>query len=501
MGINFLDSFLLAQRQYSAVAERCFVHVSCPIVGPMDVDRADGIDRNHAGRVRPIEGSIKPAAASAGSVNVCTHRFGDCDCYDNSGLEFVFIAVHSVYYLQEAEWLSVYNRIGDFSVHAAIHYPEPQGQLPRDNPEFVWGTPDTVPEVFTWQQCTLSRIRNLLMGDPMVAMCPLQAAGTVYKHTAMSWLSAGGKHISWFSAWLDGVTQSWDSFVVWAFLLLATAVGMLLCAGCVWETLWNLSAWYVARRSRLAVLARFSPLLGVPLVGVLSEPLVCWLFVDDAPLSWTWFGTACALWTALFTMVVVARAVVLTAGDPDVLTLATLSFVHRTCLGDSSGDRLVDILEFTMGPPRPLESTVILGQPISAEVRRTSLAILLAGPGDATAVNRTTAAMLRRYNYSVSTTVGSVTSARQAALALSAQAGDSVTGSGLLESTTPRPIPRRASALRAVRMRPWLRVAVSVFVALTTAIVLLWLTAGVQPTSWVWRSRSPGWWAIVCPTC
>jgi len=490
-GVETAIKFLRAlPESVRAVNDRIFIHVSFPVCDATDVDRASAIDRRQDSINVRCSGNVE-ASAATGRINVCEHRIGECECAAEAGAtKVVFISCHTLYYIRQAEYRAIYDLYGPVVIHAAIHRPTPGGQLPVDNPEFVWVSAADAPEVFTWQERVLSRVRASLIGDPFIAMIPLKHAGTVYRHSSMSWLQYGGMHVSVVSSLLDWATAEWTTFVSSSVCIFVPAF-LLSLIGCCTQVVWLCWSYY-ERRSRLAWFYwSFGSALTMPLLGpLLSGPLE-WAFVGSAPGVGRPLVIMAAVVSFFGAFVVSARYFFLSARDPGLLTDTTVSFIHRTSLADERQDPLVDILDVSVGPPRPLMPTTFGSVQVDPEMRRHALAILLASPDDVTVMNRTTASLLRRYTYSVSQTVASVKEARRVASLVRDQ-GNGVVGSGLTQMSTPQPSSIQLSALRRSRLRVWPLVLRWFGVVIVVASVVYWLTAE-EPSSWGLRSRTRGW--------
>jgi hypothetical protein len=188
--LRFIDAL---PEKYAVLRHRVYVHVSMPVLSGTDANRSRVFER-HANRIafgNPELLSVGVAQGTGSRLSVCDHTVGACNCVPQ-GLIPTFISVHSLYYLGDSELSSMAERYVGCRILAAIHRPSPTGVLPAENPEFTWLAPSAAPELFTWQERAVSRLRAIFLDDPTIAMIPMRNAGTVYKHSAMRWLSDGG---------------------------------------------------------------------------------------------------------------------------------------------------------------------------------------------------------------------------------------------------------------------------------------------------------------------
>jgi len=489
--LRFVDKL---SPRFAPVFDRVYVHVSLPIVSAADVDRAAAVDR-HAQRVSI--GVPRPLSDYAGGrsppISLCDHKFGECTCIP-AGVTPAFISVHTLYYLDESEYLTAYNKYGDFSIFCAIHRPEEGGALPRDNPEFIWVGPKSSPELFTWQERFNSRIRKALLDDPLVAMVPLRDAGSIYKHSAMRWLASGGKHVSDISAWIDQSTSNHVSTVTILFWLLALSVFVVALlyrlyqlGDVLYYDLLYQNRWYSWARS--GAWFTYIPVL---------RDVVCWAhYRMYGPSVTVYQALVQILWACVAPVLILIflRFVVLTSRDPGFLTVATIGLVHRTSLSDQAGDPVVDIFSVVVGPPRPLEPLTFGVMQMAPDAYRHALSILLALRDDEASAARTTSALLRRYQYSVATTLGSVRRAREAAASIRADLASSGPGnvSGSSSPGMDPPASLQRSALRTVRSRLWQTAAAWCVRTMFCAIVASVMFGHEAQPWWESLSRGVGW--------
>lgn len=183
--------------------------------------------------------------------------------------------------------------------------------------------------------------------------------------------------------------------------------------------------------------------------------------------------------------VVSSRWFVYSSRHPGLFTTHTLSFTHRSSLGPSGGDPLVDILDVVVGPPRPLEPFTFGDVTVEPELFRQALTILLSSEGMTRAADRTTASLLRRYHYSISRTTASVNLALTKAGFIRAGNEALGQGSGSTPHTPPPTSGRMRSVLGQLTVNVWPRT-VAFFlikVMLLYALVLTFLP-----------SDASGWW-------
>lgn len=363
--------------------------------------------------------------------------------------------------------------------------------MPPDMPEFAWITPQQAPELFTWQDRLVSTIRQYTLHDPMVAMAPVSHAGTVYRHPICNWLKFGGKHISPVTTWLDHWTRDWNqAFLFIMVLMLALALSIIYAAALcdMISYVWNVANYVLAYN---ALVRRYGWLQDVPMVGGIAFRLVKWWSVQAPTLT---TPAVMLVWLQALAVVfgiVGARAIAYSSRDPGLFTTHTLSFIHRTSLGQEGGDPIVDILELHIGNPRQLEPFSFGTVAVQPELFRQALSILLSSDGMERASGRTVASLLRRYHYSVARTQASVNSALQIAQRMRS-GDDQANGSGPL--SPPVRSSRLQSVLAGLRVNVWHRVVAFLLIKslVIYALVKFFLPAA-EPSWWASLSSGVGW--------
>jgi len=470
-------------------AQHFVLHVASPVLSNEDIGRRHRIS-NIAEQLRFVHPGGTPGALDAptlndGLVQVCEHTLGTCSCF--MGYQTVVaISVHSLYYLEEWELLRFSKELGGAAtITAAIHRPSEGGMLPVDTPEFAWvGARDC--EVFGWHERLLSWVRGKTLGDPYVAMVPLSHAGTVYVHPQCTWLRFGGKHLSAVTSFLDHWTREWSALFLLMVVALLSAVAFisLLAAGwdCViflWDTIWWCQQYNDLQR-------HYGWISDVPLVGGVWYRLLLWWFLRPPRLT-----TPAVLAVVFEALGVVAtffsaRALAYSSREPGFLTTATLSFIHRTSLGQREGDPIVDVIELYVGPPRPLSNFTFGNVSVQPEMLRQAMAILLSADGVERSGERVTASLLRRFGYSTSRTLATVQLANRRVAAMRATlSGDQMESGARAPHPVGNSLPLQ-SALARLNRATWRQAVVFSMTLLALRYVFV---------TWFLRAVAPGWWA------
>lgn len=483
MGLESLH--VLLPRIVSAAgpnACRVFAHVSTPAAASGDLGRSSSI--------RPALDKLNSVATNesknvtTGCVNFCEHRLGDCTCTAGFGTVLP-ISVHSLYYIQEWEWVAFAERVGgSVEVACAIHRPSESGLIPADTPEFIWLSAKEAPQFYGWHERLLSGVRRILLNDPVVTMAPLGQAGTVYQHPVCNWLQFGGKHISPFSAAVDHWTRDWNQFVLFLMMVMVLVSTALLWWWAVtdaFEYVWNVINYM---HSFYRFHARYHFLLDFP-GGWIPYRLLKWWMCRTPEFNYFPFSLLCLQVLLVVFGVVSSRWIVHSSRDPGLFTTHTITFTHRSSLGPDGGDPLVDILDLVVGAPRPLEPFSFGDVTVEPELFRQALTILLSSEGMSRAADRTTASLLRRYHYSISRTTASVNLALSKAGLIRSGNEASGSGSGSTPPSLPQSSGRMRSALGQLTVNVWPR---TVAFFLIKGVLLYALAQTVLP------SGASGWW-------
>jgi hypothetical protein len=109
----------------------------------------------------------------------------------------------------------------------------------------------------------------------------------------------------------------------------------------------------------------------------------------------------------------------------------TIQVIHTSSIADPRGDPIADIFEIRIANPRPLMQQVEGEVQIVPIVMQQAIAMLLLGGTSPEATTRTTANLMRRYQFSTAITAASVNAAAQSIANLQAVAERNQSGNGM----------------------------------------------------------------------
>jgi hypothetical protein len=238
------------------------------------------------------------------------------------------------------------------------------------------------------------------------------------------------------------------------FIFIASAV---LTVGCQLYSFGDAIYQYLSYHTSYCTFVKQHPLItSIPVIRELVLSLYAWWYQPSVTVLYAFLSLL--FYPVSFTITFcIVRYVVLTARDPGMWTHTTVSLVHQTSLADARGDPVQDVFQVVIGPPRPLEPIVFSNISMEPQATRHALGVLLALRDDPGTAARATSTLLRRYDYSVATTVGSVRQAREMANRIRATlaevpgnevSGQSSTGTGAVT-------PTQLSVLQRIRCRTW----------------------------------------------
>jgi hypothetical protein len=400
----------------SKITDPVYVHVQCPVLDDFDVARSSVL-QEFTTKLNCLDYDGQPMSVQADRVNYCTHLMRDCPCakrYD----ELCFISVHSLYYLHDADMDAIAYVHPNAVINAVVHRPEEGTSLPKDKPEFMWVSTASAPHLFTWRERLVSMVRGRVMNEPTVAFVPLANDGTVYKHDAMGWLAAGGKHVSPTSRLVDQVTNSaWLSCLM---VLMVLFVMLLNCAA-----LFDWGGQVMAIRDAQAAydLAKMGFAARYGQYVRWWCPPTLWLYryfesrvllphvIPNMDYGFCWL--ACALTLGLISMFFAMRLAVLRTKGPGLLTDYTVTVRPVTAFADGRDEAIADLIEVAFGEPRELPFLTFGTVRVEPEVYLQALSIFSSCGADDKTASRVFSTMLRRYGYPVELTEDTVRRARE----------------------------------------------------------------------------------------
>lgn len=409
-----------------------YVHVQFPIVASADVARAEILEDPV---LEPKLNFVPEFGPQYGKVNYCHHKLSECEClrdYDR----FVPIAVHSLYYLGEADWMQLYKVAPEVVVRAVVHLPPAQGTsvLPVSKPEFrflpIEQTTDLVTTWDRWQAAA----RRVLYGESTVLMVPLASNGTVYRHDSMAWLAAGGRHVSRWSMGLDRMTRA-GPLAVLTYAVHLAAVGVFTCV-LVAAVTGEVYSLFVAWRRERALRKIFGPSL-VLRESVLTSWIVAavaWLAVEPEakPANLLLAMVLTVASAALFEAV---RWTTALTASPGWFTQFTLTVEPKTSIADKDQQPIAEVLDIRLGGPRRLEPVRFGNYYVEPKAFRLALTMLFSSAYDAnptTVANRAKASVMRHFDYNVDIAQASVQAAEATYRRLLAQGNETSTRTSTL---------------------------------------------------------------------
>lgn len=389
-----------------------YVHVMFPCVDVTDLDRREAI-KEHEGFINVLEKDSDSPVPN--KVNVCYHKCSECTCLQRDEYKQPFlIAVHSLYYLNEDDFSWLHRACGETTIHAVVHRPEEGSQIPKDAPEYVWVSPETEPGLFTWRERVQSRMRRVIYGEGLVKFIPLGPAGTIYTHDRMSWLGAGGRHISDVTQALDRATRKWwGPLLMVAFLATYLFLLGLTCMKVVKDTAAYLTYLHDVKTVTALAFQQWGWLRDWPLGTYLFEWYMTMTLAQIEPVRWTrWVLAYPVVVTIGFVFAIfMARWLTTPTGRPGPMTRTTVVVTHKRALADPQRDPIADVLSVRVGPPVELVPQLFGTCRVAPVAFTTLVGMFLLGGDTPVTEARVMAAALRRYDYSTSITQDTVKAA------------------------------------------------------------------------------------------
>jgi hypothetical protein len=381
--------------------EKLAIHVSFPVVDAKDAERVTKFTKEGGYRRFQMGPFVKPPHG----LTLCHHKLRDCDCFGPRS-KVVFIAVHTLYYLGDADFAAVFGRFGQVDILAATHSPT-RTQIPTTSPEFMWMTPTQVPEFYTTAQMWQLRIREWVYGEPAVAMVPLQGKGTVYKHDACVWLGYGGRHVSPITILLDEATRGRWFSVLYVTTVLMCLVGLVV----------QMRSWWHGPTPIFREQGRFELLVRGLNFALLNATRWSDTFFGETRTGWiqpvgSWWHAA-ALVFLVPVLTVMLRYCTMRSRAPGWLTELSVVANPLTTLVDRWGIQLTDIHSVTVGPPMELPETVRGGVRVEPEVMLTAVQMMLGVADTQQNDERVLAAVTRRYNYPLEVSAAALSEAKR----------------------------------------------------------------------------------------